>query len=92
MEVEALMSRGQDQPAADRSGRALRRLNSRTACAASIETTRRSRGDRQLNGYLNATPSEKLPDAAPARVLTYLGQCGATTLLLMTQHGIVARI
>ena len=42
-----------------------------------------------LNGYLNATPSEKFLTLHLHELLTYLGQCGATTLLLMTQHGIV---
>ena len=42
-----------------------------------------------LNGYLNATPSEKFLTLHLHELLTYLGQCGATTLLLMTQHGLV---
>jgi circadian clock protein KaiC len=42
-----------------------------------------------LNGYLNATPSERFLTLHLHELLTYLGQCGATTLLLMTQHGIV---
>jgi circadian clock protein KaiC len=44
-----------------------------------------------LNGYLNATPSEKFLTLHLHELLTYLGQCGATTLLLMTQHGIVGQ-
>jgi circadian clock protein KaiC len=44
-----------------------------------------------LNGYLNATPSEKYLTLHLHEILTYLGQCGATTLLLMTQHGIVGQ-
>jgi circadian clock protein KaiC len=44
-----------------------------------------------LNGYLNATPSEKYLTLHLHELLTYLGQCGATTLLLMTQHGIVGQ-
>jgi circadian clock protein KaiC len=42
-----------------------------------------------LNGYLNATPGEKFLTLHLHELLTYLGQCGVTTLLLMTQHGIV---
>lgn len=44
-----------------------------------------------LNGYLNATPSERFLTLHLHELLTYLGQCGATTLLLMTQHGIVGQ-
>ena len=44
-----------------------------------------------LNGYLNATPSEKFLTLHLHELLTYLGQSGATTLLLMTQHGIVGQ-
>jgi signal transduction histidine kinase/ActR/RegA family two-component response regulator len=42
-----------------------------------------------LNGYLNATPSERFLTLHLHELLTYLGQSGATTLLMMTQHGIV---
>jgi circadian clock protein KaiC len=42
-----------------------------------------------LNGYLNATPSEGFLTLHLHELLTYLGQLGATTLLLMTQHGMV---
>jgi circadian clock protein KaiC len=42
-----------------------------------------------LNGYLNATPSERFLTLHIHELLTYLGQCGVTTLLLMTQHGMV---
>jgi circadian clock protein KaiC len=42
-----------------------------------------------LNGYLNAMPSEQFLTLHLHELLTYLGQLGVTTLLLMTQHGIV---
>jgi len=42
-----------------------------------------------LNGYLNATPSERFLTLHLHELLTYLGQSGVTTLLLMTQHGMV---
>ena len=42
-----------------------------------------------LNGYLNATPSERFLTLHIHELLTYLGQQGVTTLLLMTQHGMV---
>jgi circadian clock protein KaiC len=42
-----------------------------------------------LNGYLNATPSERFLILHMHELLTYLGQRGVTTLLLMTQHGLV---
>ena len=42
-----------------------------------------------LNGYLNATPSERFLSLHIHELLTYLGQRGVTTLLLMTQHGMV---
>ncbi|HSC08152.1 MAG TPA: ATPase domain-containing protein [Steroidobacteraceae bacterium] len=43
-----------------------------------------------LNGYLNAMPSEQYLTLHLHELLTYLGQQGVTTLLLMTQHGIVS--
>ena len=42
-----------------------------------------------INGYLNATPSERFLTLHIHELLTYLGQHGVTTLLLMTQHGMV---
>ena len=42
-----------------------------------------------LNGYLNAMPSERFLSLHLRELLTFLGQRGVTTLLLMTQHGIV---
>lgn len=40
-----------------------------------------------LNGYLNAMPSEQFLTLHLHELLTYLGQQGATTLLLLAQHG-----
>lgn len=42
-----------------------------------------------LTGYLNAMPSERFLTLHLHELLTYLGQLGVTTMLLMTQHGIV---
>jgi circadian clock protein KaiC len=42
-----------------------------------------------LAGYLNALPSERFLILHLHELLTYLGQQGVTTLLLMTQHGMV---
>jgi circadian clock protein KaiC len=42
-----------------------------------------------LNGYLNAMPSERHLTLHLHELLTYLGQRGVTTLLLMAQHGLV---
>lgn len=42
-----------------------------------------------LNGYLNAMPSERYLTLHLHELLTYLGQQGATTLLIMAQHGLV---
>jgi circadian clock protein KaiC len=43
-----------------------------------------------LNGYLNSMPSEQFLTLHLHELLTYLGQQGVTTILVMTQHGIVA--
>jgi circadian clock protein KaiC len=43
-----------------------------------------------LNGYLNAMPSEQFLTLHLHELLGYLGQRGVTTLLLMTQHGVVS--
>lgn len=40
-----------------------------------------------LTGYLNAMPNEKFLTLHLRELLTYLGQRGVTTLLLLTQHG-----
>jgi circadian clock protein KaiC len=42
-----------------------------------------------LNGYLNAMPNERHLTLHLHELLTYLGQQGANTLLLMAQHGLV---
>jgi circadian clock protein KaiC len=42
-----------------------------------------------LTGYLNALPNERFLILHLHELLTYLGQQGVTTLLLMTQHGMV---
>jgi circadian clock protein KaiC len=43
-----------------------------------------------LNGYLNAMPNERFLTLHLHELLTYLGQHGVTTILLLTQHGIVS--
>jgi circadian clock protein KaiC len=40
-----------------------------------------------INGYLNAMPSEKFLTLHLHELLTFLAQQGATTLLIMAQHG-----
>jgi circadian clock protein KaiC len=40
-----------------------------------------------LNGYLNAMPSEQFLTLHLHELLTYLGQRGVTTLLVLAQHG-----
>ena len=42
-----------------------------------------------LNGFLNATPSERFLALHLHELLMFLGQQGVTTLLLMTQHGMI---
>lgn len=42
-----------------------------------------------LNGYLSAMPSENFLMLHLHELLTYLGQQGVTTLLILTQHGII---
>jgi circadian clock protein KaiC len=42
-----------------------------------------------LNGYLNAMPSERFLNLHLHELLTFLGQQGVTTLLVMAQHGLV---
>jgi circadian clock protein KaiC len=43
-----------------------------------------------LNGYLNAMPTEKYLVLHLHELLTYLGQKGVSTLLLLAQHGFVS--
>lgn len=45
-----------------------------------------------LNGYLNAMPTERSLVLQLHELLTFLGQCGVTTLLVLTHHGIVGDI
>jgi circadian clock protein KaiC len=42
-----------------------------------------------LNGYLQAMPAEQHLYIQLHEMLTYFGQCGTTTLLVMAQNGIV---
>lgn len=42
-----------------------------------------------LNGYMNAMPSERFLTLHLHELLSYLGQQGVTTMLLMTQHGLL---
>jgi circadian clock protein KaiC len=44
-----------------------------------------------LNGYLNAMPEEKFLIIQLHELLTYLGQQGVITFLLVAQHGLVSR-
>ena len=44
-----------------------------------------------LNGYLNAMPDERFLNLHLHELLSYLGQQGVTTLLLMAQHGLVGQ-
>lgn len=45
-----------------------------------------------LNGYLNAMPDERFLILHLHELLSYLGNKGVTTLLLMVQHGIVGNM
>lgn len=42
-----------------------------------------------LNGYLNAMPEERFLTIQLHELLTYLGQKGVTTVLVVAQHGLV---
>jgi circadian clock protein KaiC len=42
-----------------------------------------------LNGYLNAMPEERFLTAQLHELLTYLGQQGVTTIMVIAQHGLV---
>jgi circadian clock protein KaiC len=60
--------------------------------AADVSRTVRDRGTRlvvidSLNGYMNAMPSEQFLNLHLHELLTYLGQQGVTTLLVVAQHG-----
>src|SRR5437762_3204359 len=43
-----------------------------------------------LNGYLNAMPEERFMIVQLHEMLTYLGQQGVTTILVVAQHGMIA--
>ena len=60
----------------------------RPQCASSSTTLEMVVID-SLNGFLNATPSERFLALHLHELLMFLGQQGVTTLLLMTQHGII---
>lgn len=45
-----------------------------------------------LNGYLNAMPDERFLILQMHELLSYLGQLGVLTLLILAQHGIVGQI
>ncbi len=63
------------------------------ACRENVE-----RGDLRLliidslNGYLMAMPEERFLVLHLHELLTYLGQQGVTTLLVLTQHGMVGKM
>jgi circadian clock protein KaiC len=42
-----------------------------------------------LNGYLNAMPDERFLILQMHELLSYLGQCGVLTILVLAQHGLV---
>jgi circadian clock protein KaiC len=45
-----------------------------------------------LSGYLNAMPDERFLILQMHELLSYLGQLGVLTLLLLAQHGLVGRV
>jgi len=45
-----------------------------------------------LNGYINAMPDERLLDIRLHELLSYLAQRGATTLMTLAQHGVIANL
>jgi circadian clock protein KaiC len=42
-----------------------------------------------LNGYLNAMPESRFLELQLHELLTYLDQCGVTTIMVMAQHGLI---
>jgi circadian clock protein KaiC len=42
-----------------------------------------------LNGYLNAMPEERFLTIQLHEILTYLGQLGVTTIMVVAQHGLI---
>ena len=45
-----------------------------------------------LNGYLNSMPEERFLTIHMHELLSYLGQQGALTILIMAQHGVMGRM
>lgn len=45
-----------------------------------------------LNGYLNAMPEERFLIIQLHELLTYLGQRGVVTILVMAQHGLIGQV
>jgi circadian clock protein KaiC len=45
-----------------------------------------------LNGYLNSMPEERLLTVQLHELLSYLGQRGVTTLIVMAQHGLLGNM
>ncbi len=45
-----------------------------------------------LNGYLNAMPEERFLTIQLHEILTYLGQQGVTTILIVAQHGLIGTV
>lgn len=45
-----------------------------------------------LNGYLNAMPEERFLTIHMHELLSYLGQQGVVTILIMAQHGMIGRM
>jgi circadian clock protein KaiC len=43
-----------------------------------------------LNGYMSAMPDERLLDIRLHELLSYLAQCGVTTVMTLAQHGVFA--
>ena len=43
-----------------------------------------------LNGYLNSMPEERFLVAQLHELLTYLGRCGVTTIMVVAQHGLMS--
>ena len=70
--------------------RSLRRASSRTSSASAVE----EHGAQvvvidSLNGYLNAMPEERFLTLHLHELLTYLGEHGVATILVMAQHGLI---
>ena len=69
-----------------------RRASSRTRPRMPVERTgRRVIVIDSLNGYLNAMPEERFLTLQLHELLTYLGQQGVTTILVVAQHGLIGQ-